>query len=262
MERFHTAHPDVVLQINVTRWPYSFIGDDRSGRSSLAGSANGVELKETWHDALLGYMGNDPAKRDGAERSMAAQGRAAGIAFDYNVLAQWQPVESQRLLLWAGRFGLQEEFISAMNKRHFEQAQSASDRATLMAAAEEVGLDTTAAAAFLASDELEDHVWHWYGATIKEKGIHSIPLFCFSVPALGAVGGPFRNSSSAAAQQQPYIVRGSMDSDYFLELFEVIRRDVEAGTRVVDQRAAKFDNPFNDAQRKRAGSGAGRECSA
>ena len=91
MERFHTAHPDVVLQINVTRWPYSFIGDDRSGRSSLAGSANGVELKETWHDALLGYMGNDPAKRDGAERSMAAQGRAAGIAFDYNVLAQWQP---------------------------------------------------------------------------------------------------------------------------------------------------------------------------
>ena len=77
--------------------------------------------------------------------------------------------------------------------------------------------------------------------------------------ALGAVGGPFRNSSSAAPQEQPFVVRGSMDSDYFLELFEVIRRDVEAGTRVIDQRAAKFNNPFNDAERKRAGSG---ECSA
>jgi hypothetical protein len=159
MERFHAAHPDAALQINVTRWPYSFIGADRSGRSSLAGSADGAGLKETWHDALLGYMGNDPVKRDGAERSMAAQGMAAGIKFDYNVLAQWQPVDSQRLLLWAGRFGLQEEFIGAMNRRHFELAQSASDRATLMAAAAEVGLDTAAATTFLDSDELEDHVW-------------------------------------------------------------------------------------------------------
>lgn len=260
MQRFHKAHPDAALQINVTRWPYSFIGDDRSGHSSLAGS-DGAELTETWHDALLGYMGNDPTKRDGAERSMAAQGRAAGIQFNYNVLAQWQPVESQRLLLWAGRFGLQEEFIAAMNKRHFEQAQSASDRATLMAAAAEVGLDTDSATAFLDSNELVDHVWHWYGATIKEKGIHSIPLFCFNVPALNAVGGPFRNASSAAKQHQPFIVRGSMDSDYFLELFEVIRRDVEAGTRMIDHRAAKFDNPFNDAERKRGGSERG-ECSA
>lgn len=262
MERFHMMHPDVALQINVTRWPYSFIGDDRSGGSSLAGSSEGAELKETWHDALLGYMGNDPAKRDGAERSMAAQGMAAGIKFNYNVLAQWQPVESQRLLLWAGRFGLQEEFIAAMNKRHFEQAQSASDRATLLAAAAEVGLDAAAAATFLDSNELEDHVWHWYGATINEKGIHSIPLFCFNVPALDAVGGPFRNASRADGQHQPFVVRGSMDSEYFLELFEVIYRDVKAGTRVLDDRAAKFDNPFNDAERKRTRTGAGGECSA
>jgi predicted DsbA family dithiol-disulfide isomerase len=226
-----------------------------------------------WHDALLGYMGNDPARRDGAERSMAAQGRAAGINFDYNVLAQWQPVESQRLLLWAGRYGLQEDFITAMNKRHFEQAQSASSRDTLMAAAEEVGLDVAAATAFLDTDELEDYVWHWYGATINEKGIHSIPLFCFNVPTLGAVGGPFRNNfldpdektagrgQAVGQAKQPFVVRGSMDSDYFLELFEVILRDITAGARVLDQRAAKFNNPFNDAERKQQTQGGG-ECSA
>ena len=51
---------------------------------------------------------------------MRAQGWEAGIEFDYNVLAQWHPVDSQRLLAWAGRFGLQEEFMSALNVRHFE----------------------------------------------------------------------------------------------------------------------------------------------
>ena len=44
----------------------------------------------------------------------------AGIKFDYDVPAQWQPVDSQRLLLWAGRHGKQEEYMTALNKRHFE----------------------------------------------------------------------------------------------------------------------------------------------
>lgn len=79
---------------------------------------------------------------------------------------------------------------------------------------------------------------------------------------LDVVGGSFSNSSSAIAQQQPFAVRGSMDSEYFLEMFEVTHRNVEAGARVIDQRAAKFDNPFNDAERKRVENGASGECSA
>jgi hypothetical protein len=33
-------------------------------------------------------------------------------------------------------------------------------------------------------------VWKSYGDTIRIKGIHSIPMFIFNVPALGAAGGP------------------------------------------------------------------------
>ena len=106
-----------------------------------------------------------PAARDQAEAGMRMQGLAAGIEFDYQVRAQWQPIESQRLLLWAGRYGKQEDFMSALNKRHFEQRQSASDPATLLAAASEVGLDAAQAAAFLESDELADVVWRSYGET-------------------------------------------------------------------------------------------------
>ena len=221
----------------MTRHPYSFIGDSKGSTSpgGLKGAGEG-DLSETWHDALLGYMGGDPAARDSAERGMLAQGRAAGIEFDYGVKAQWQPVDSQRLLLWAGRFGLQEEFMSALNLRHFEQKQSASERATLLAAVAEVGLDTDAAAAFLDTDELADAVWRSYGATIREKGIHAIPLFAFHAPQIGAQGGPFR----AAGDDEAYVVRGSMDDGYFLELLETIARDVANGKRVYDGRAAPF----------------------
>ena len=216
-----------MLEVNVTRYPYSFIGDSKGG-ASMAGAEAGEAVTQTWHDALLGYMGGDPRARDAAEASMRRLGAAAGIAFDYDVPAQWQPVDSQRLLLWAGRFGRQEPFMSALNRRHFQQRESASLRATLLAAAAEVGLDAAAAGAFLDTDELRDVVWEWYGRTIREKGIHSIPLFVFNLPTIDAVGPPFR----APGRARPYVVNGSMDAAYFLGLFEGAARDVAAGRRL------------------------------
>ena len=65
--------------------------------------------------------------------------------FDYGVLTQWQPVESQRLFMWAGRYGKQEEFMTNLNHRHFEKKLSASERSNLLDAAEEVGLNRKAA---------------------------------------------------------------------------------------------------------------------
>jgi predicted DsbA family dithiol-disulfide isomerase len=234
IERFHATYPDVILELNVSRHPYSFLGDQRSGTGSMAGYD--APLTQTWHDALLGYMGNNPVARDQAERAMAVQGASAGLNLDFGVLAQWQPVESQRLLLWAGRFGLQEEFMSALNKRHFEQRQSASARSTLLDAAREVGLDVAAAVAFLDSRELEDVVWKSYGQTIHEKKIHSIPLFALSVPSIGAVGGPFR----PPGKHEAYVVRGSMDEEYFFKLFQVILRDHQAGERIYDERSQPY----------------------
>ena len=213
---------------------------------------HGKPPTETWHDALLGYMGGDPVARAHAEAGMREQGKAAGISFDYNVLAQWQPIDSQRMLLWAGRYGLQEEVMSALNKRHFEQRQSASDRKTLLAAAVEVGLDEDAASAFLSTNELEDVVWRSYGRTIRELNIHSIPLFALSVPSINAVGGPFREPGEGEA----FVVRGSMDDDYFLQLFEVILRDVKAGKRVYDERSRPYR--LDEWHMQRSGRGGGK----
>ena len=223
LERFHTAHPNLALAVNVTRHPYSFIGDSKQSSASLDGY-NVKVPKSTWHDSLLGYMGNDPKRRDDAEQSMAKLGRQAGISFDYNVLTQWQPIESQRLLLWAGKHGLAEEFMTNLNHRHFEHQESASMRATLLNAAEEVGLDRRDANAFLDTKEYEEDVWQSYGSTIHEKGIHSIPMFVYHVPVLNISGGPFR--ARGVSGREPYVVRGSMSEDYFFKLFETIASEV------------------------------------
>ena len=111
LDGFYRSYPNVALQVNVTRHPYSFIGDSKASDGAKSGGLQGVdkdgkesEPTETWHDGLLGYMGGSHTARDSAEKQMAQLGLQAGISFDYNVLTQWQPVKSQRLLLWAGRY--------------------------------------------------------------------------------------------------------------------------------------------------------------
>lgn len=192
--------------MDVTRHPYSFRGDSKA-------SAIPEGKESTWHEGLLGYVGGDPAARDAAEAGMRELGERVGIHLDYNVQTNWQPVDSQRAMLWARQFGKAENYMSALARKHFEERTSASHRATILAAAEEAGLNTEALQAFLNTDELRDEVWRSYGSTIKEKGIHAIPYFVFNSPLTD--GGPFRSGKG-----RPVIINGSGDEAQFLEVFE------------------------------------------
>lgn len=247
IEAFHADHPKLALEVNVTRHPYSFVGDrpaqpQRSGELDGAGTPDG-ELR-TFAEQMDGrFPAAAPKPGQSAEEArwermapFLALGASAGIAFDLEVGAQYQPVESQRLLLWAGRFGRQEEYMSALNRRHFERRDSASLRATVLAAAAEAGLDVAAAAAFLDTDALEADVWRSYGETVRGAGIRAIPLFALSVPSIGAEGGPFR----PAGAYEAYVVRGSADTAHFRALFELIARDAAAGARQYDAAAFPY----------------------
>lgn len=223
MDAFHKRHADTALLLNVTRHPYSFLGDARGGRGrsgGLAGAGTPEGKEPTWHESLLGYFGGSDEERTRAEEQMRSLGRRAGIEIDYGVQTNWQPVDSQRVMLWSRRFGLQERFMSSLAKRHFEQRCSASHRATLLAAATEAGLDAKAAEAFLDTDELRNEVWRSYGSTIREKNIHAIPYFIFNSPLTD--GGPFRSGRG-----EPVVVNGSGDEAQFLEVFEELARGVE-----------------------------------
>lgn len=137
------------------------------------------------------------------------------IAFNTEVEFEFQPVDSQRMLQWAGRFGKQEEVVSALANLHFEKQQSVTKRSTLMEAVDKAGLDCQAFERFLESDELVADVWNSYRDTISSYGIHSIPLFIFNGPLTN--GGCFRDGSSTAVQ-----VNGSANPSEFAAAFEKV----------------------------------------
>lgn len=201
------------LLLDVTRHPYSFRGD-----SPQPHVPEGKE--KTWHEGLLGYVGGDPRLRDSAEAQMRMLGERCGIHLDYNVQTNWQPVDSQRVMLWARQFGKAELYMNSLARKHFEERTSASHRPTLLEAAEEAGLDVEAARAFLETDELRAEVWRSYGSTIHEKGIHSIPLFVFNSQL--SDGGPFRSGKG-----RPTVVHGSGGQEEFLEVFDCLFLQVE-----------------------------------
>merc|ERR1712046_417896 len=112
------------------------------------------------------------------------------------------------MLLWAARKGKSEEYMKALGRKHFEEAQSASHTWVVLDAAKEAGLDTAEAEAFIKSDELTAEVWASYGSTIREKNIHAIPYFVFNSPISNA--GPFRSGPG-----QAHTVNGSADETQF-----------------------------------------------
>ena len=209
----------MALALNVTRRPFSFLGQqpahEDSGNAPKWGGFPRLKRKGIWHERLTDYSGSAEG-RDEFVSHVGKLGEAAGVKFDFNVYIDRQPIESQRLLLYAGRFGKGEEFMSALSDRHFQKGsdgESASKRPTLLAAAQEAGLDTAAVEAFLDSDELHDEVWRSYGE-MPRKGITGIPLFCFSIPEVGLLSGPFRDANADAT------INGSANKAHFLHLFE------------------------------------------
>ena len=94
IEAFHARHPGVALEINVTRHPYSFVGD-RPAQRARAGELDGIGVTalRTFSDQMAGRLPaagdddvDDPAVAAAARRErmkpFLALGAAAGIAFE------------------------------------------------------------------------------------------------------------------------------------------------------------------------------------
>eukprot|EP00746_Dinoflagellata_sp_MGD_P080058 gnl/MRDRNA2_/MRDRNA2_32005_c0_seq1.p1 gnl/MRDRNA2_/MRDRNA2_32005_c0~~gnl/MRDRNA2_/MRDRNA2_32005_c0_seq1.p1 ORF type:complete len:214 (+),score=45.51 gnl/MRDRNA2_/MRDRNA2_32005_c0_seq1:562-1203(+) len=207
------------MLINVRRHPYSFLGDARGVRGGYGAYVEGQE--SDWNKGLLGTCNGDVTVCEKAKRDMVALAHRAGIStLRYDVKTNWQPVNSQRMLLWATRRGKGEEYMKALGRKHFEEAKSASHSSTILDAAEEAGLERGEAEAFLKTDELSAEVWKSYGSTIKEKGIHAIPYFVFNSPLSDA--GPFKSGKGDAL-----IVNGSGDEQQFEMVFEQLLAQVD-----------------------------------
>lgn len=152
-----------------------------------------------------------------ATHSLGALGGQSDIKFRFDTDFAWHPVESQRALMYAGRFGKQEEFVDALARRHFEEATSVNHRTTLTSAAREVGIDVVGLEAYLDGDQGIAEVWASYRDTTERHGIHSIPYFVFNGPYSN--GGPFHGGSGG------HTVRGSGNPSEFENIFNNIRTE-------------------------------------
>lgn len=158
----------------------------------------------------------DCAMGDLKIRKMKASGLAATppIYFNMDVDFEWEPIDSQRLLLWTQRFGKQDIVARELFRLHFEEQRSLTWRSTLLAASQAAFIDDASVVEFLDGGSLRAEVLHGYDTHMK-SGIRWPPFLVLNGP--GTNGGPFRDGTRSCM-----VVRGSPEA--FAEAFECIWR--------------------------------------
>ena len=141
----------------------------------------------------------------------------------------FHPIDSQRLVLWAARFGKQEEFVEIISTNHFEKRASVNEQTALLSAVQDVGLDVEAAVEMLESEELEEDVWDSY-RHLQQSGLEAIPLWVFTVRH--EIPKPDGEPGELFPVVKLYVVSGSSPPATFEKVFETIADDAEAAAEL------------------------------
>jgi len=144
------------------------------------------------------------------------------ILFDVNVEFQWEPVDAQRLVLWACQFGKQEAVVASLWRQHFEERTSLTSSLCLQRAGTEAGLKLEAIDDFLAGDDLKVQVHNAYERN-QNLGIRWPPFIVLNGPLTN--GGPFRDGSRSCR-----VIRGPAEA--YADAFEQIVRETRAAWEV------------------------------
>jgi predicted DsbA family dithiol-disulfide isomerase len=185
--------------------PWCFIGKRRLEKALALKPEIPVEVH--WHPYFL----NDWIPREGIARSeyltakFGSPDRYAGIAqrvsaaaaeegLDYatdRISRQPNTIDAHRLIKWAEDIGKAAEMKQKLMDLYFTEGADLSNRAVLVQAASDVGLDADDVTDALASDQDVDQVSQEAQAA-KEAGIEGVPCFIF--------GGKFAVSGAQAPQ--------------------------------------------------------------
>lgn len=126
--------------------------------------------------------GSNRERSDAARQMLRDHGAALGFSFNYGPESRiWNTFDAHRLLHWAGGEGADKQLAlkEALFKLNFTDQRSTSDRAALLDAAREAGLDPARAGEILSSDEFTTDVraleQHWV-----RSGISAVPSVIFN----------------------------------------------------------------------------------
>jgi predicted DsbA family dithiol-disulfide isomerase len=185
--------------------PWCFIGKRRLEKALALKPDVPVEVH--WHPYFL----NDWIPREGISRAdylttkFGSPERYAGIAqrvtaaaaaegLDYamdKISRQPNTLDAHRLIRWAGGIGKAAEMKQRLMELYFTEGADLSNRAVLVQAAADVGLDAEDVGEALASDQDVAEV-EQEAQSAKEAGIEGVPMFIF--------GGKFAVSGAQAPE--------------------------------------------------------------
>jgi predicted DsbA family dithiol-disulfide isomerase len=148
------------MQLDVvsdTVCPWCYIGKKRLDEALALRGSDGITLH--WRpfqlDASIppegvdrkAYMkkkfGADPDRTKAVSQSIREYGDALGIQFNFDKIERSpNTLDSHRLIRWAGTAGCQNEMVDILFRRYFTDAEDIGQRAVLLDAAAEAGMDT------------------------------------------------------------------------------------------------------------------------
>lgn len=134
--------------------------------------------------------GSTPEQMAQSREAIRARGAQLGFTFSMDKRGRiYNTFDAHRLLHWAGLEGRQHALKMALFDAYFTNGQNPSSHELLLKVVGEVGLDTTRAAAILASNEYADEVRE-QERFYQQNGISSVPAIIINERHLISGGQP------------------------------------------------------------------------
>lgn len=188
------SREEISMQLDVvsdTVCPWCYIGKKRLDEALAARDTAGISLR--WRpfqlDASIpasgvdrkAYMqkkfGANPDRAKAATSAIHEYGEALGIVFNFeNIKLSPNTLDSHRLIRWAGTAGCQNDMVEILFRRFFTDAEDIGDRAVLIDAAREAGMDADIVEDLLARGADVELVKR-EEQQARELGIQGVPSF-------------------------------------------------------------------------------------
>jgi predicted DsbA family dithiol-disulfide isomerase len=128
---------------------------------------------------LTNKFGND-GRIEAAHERLGALGAEEGIAFAFDRIARApNTLDAHRLIRWAFLSGAQDKVVDRLFGLYFEEGRDIGDRALLIEAARECGMDAKVVEKLLAEGADEDEVRAEI-AQAQQLGVTGVPFFIFA----------------------------------------------------------------------------------
>ncbi|MGE4320568.1 MAG: DsbA family protein [Acholeplasmataceae bacterium] len=161
------------------------------------------EMKGSAAEAFAQGHGMSVSQAKDRFKMFVENAKTAGLTYNYDIIQMTNTFDAHRLAKWANQFGLEPKLTSLLMKAYFTDGKNVADFSTLVAIAQEAGLNADEAKKVLEEGQFKDQV----NAEINEArqvGVQGVPFFVIN---------------------RKYGVSGAQATEYFLQALRQIYQE-------------------------------------